>query len=71
MARETIWAAMAYDDMTTPQQLFGALVPTIPAYSLTRVIGGKLRALYDDDEQQCPERLTELIGALDRDTAAN
>jgi hypothetical protein len=62
---------MAQDELITPQQLFGALVPTIPSYSLTRLIGGKLRALYDDDAQPYPERLAELIGALDGDQAAH
>jgi hypothetical protein len=33
--------------------------------SVTFVIGGKLRALYDDDMQPVPERITQQVTALD------
>lgn len=58
---------MAQDELTTPQQLFGILVPTLLPFSLTRHIGGKLCALYEDDGQPSPPRTTELLDALDRD----
>jgi hypothetical protein len=34
-------------------------------FSLTTLIGGKLRALYGEAEQPCPSRLDELLRALD------
>ena len=37
-------------------------------FSAAMFIGRKLRALYDDDEQPCPSRLTELLRALDDTT---
>ena len=37
-------------------------------FSASMFIGRKLRALYDDDEQPCPSRLTELLRALDDTT---
>jgi hypothetical protein len=55
----------------TPQQLFGELVPKFPAFSLTEHVGGKLRALYDDDAHPLPDRLTLLVAALDADAVAN
>jgi hypothetical protein len=42
----------------TPQQLLGALVPKFSAFSMTKHVGGKLRALYDDDAHALPDRLT-------------
>ena len=33
-------------------------------FSASMFIGRKLRALYDDDEQPCPSRLTELLQVL-------
>jgi anti-sigma factor NepR-like protein len=33
--------------------------------SVTFVIGGKLRALYDEHAQPSPDRFTELLTALD------
>jgi len=55
----------------TPQQLLGALVPKFSAFSLTKHVGGKLRALYDDDAHPLPDRLTLLVAALDADAVAN
>ena len=37
----------------------------LAAYSATEVIGGKLRALYDDAAQPCPARMIRLLLALD------
>jgi len=33
-------------------------------FSATRAIGGKLRALYDDTPQPCPNRITNLLAML-------
>jgi hypothetical protein len=33
-------------------------------FSATRFIGGSLRALYDDEIQPCPTRMTELLDEL-------
>src|SRR5262245_15136477 len=71
-ACKTTWfmgrGTMAEDELTTPQQPLGTL---LPGFSLTRAIGGKLRALYDDDAQPPPSRMTDLLSALDRDQAAH
>jgi hypothetical protein len=57
---------MVQDVSIIPQELFAELLPSTPAaYSATEVIGGKLRALYDDDAQPCPTRMIELLRALD------
>jgi hypothetical protein len=37
-------------------------------FSLTTLIGGKLRALYSEAEQPCQSRLDELLRALDEAT---
>ena len=37
-------------------------------FSVTMLIGGKLRALYSETEQPCPSRLEELLRALDEAT---
>jgi hypothetical protein len=37
-------------------------------FSLTILIGGKLRALYNEAEQPCPSRLIALLRALDEAT---
>jgi hypothetical protein len=37
-------------------------------FSLTMVIGGKLRALYSEVQEPCPSRLEELLRALDETT---
>jgi hypothetical protein len=37
-------------------------------FSLTMLIGVKLRALYNEAEQPCPSRLAELLRALDEAT---
>jgi hypothetical protein len=34
-------------------------------FVLTRLIGGKLRALYDEEEQPCSSRMAELLETLD------
>jgi hypothetical protein len=53
---------MAQDACVTPRDLFAELLPSTPAgYSATEVIGGKLRALYDDAAQPCPARMIELL----------
>jgi hypothetical protein len=57
---------MAQDACITPPELFAELLPSTPAaYSATEVIGGKLRALYDDAAQSCPARMIELLRELD------
>ena len=57
---------MAQDACITPPELFAELLPSTPvAYSATEVIGGKLRALYDDAAQSCPARMIDLLRALD------
>jgi len=62
---------MTQDEFMTPHQLFGALVPKFPAFSLTKHVGGKLRAAYDDDAHPLPDLLTLLVAALDADAVAN
>jgi hypothetical protein len=37
-------------------------------FSVTMLIGGKLRALYSETEQPCPSRLYELLRTLDEAT---
>ena len=37
----------------------------IPLFSATTLIGGMLRALYDEFQQPGPSRLTQLLRALD------
>jgi hypothetical protein len=39
-------------------------------FSATMLIGGKLRALYDEGEQPCPSRLEDLLRALDESTGS-
>ena len=56
---------MAQDACITPLELFAELLASTPAYSAPEVIGGKLRALYDDAAQPCPARMIKLIRALD------
>jgi hypothetical protein len=61
---------MVQDAFITPQELLAEIMPSTPAFSATRVIGGKLRALYDDAAQPCPDRLARLlielnVGSLD------
>jgi hypothetical protein len=51
----------------------GAIVQTLGEmanreFSLTILIGGKLRALYNEAEQPCPSRLIALLRALDEAT---
>jgi hypothetical protein len=53
------------DEPVTPQELLAELSPSAPAFSATRVIGGKLRALYDDTTQPCPTVVDRLLRALD------
>jgi hypothetical protein len=38
--------------------------PPTPSFVLTRLIGGKLRALYDEEEQPCSSQLAELLETL-------
>jgi hypothetical protein len=49
------------------QEPFADYLPLVPAqdFSATRVIGGKLRALYDDTPQPCPSLVAQLLRALD------
>jgi hypothetical protein len=57
---------MAQDACITPLELFAELLASTPAaYSAPEVIGGKLRALYDDAAQPCPARMIKLIRELD------
>jgi hypothetical protein len=35
-----------------------------PPFKLTRLIGGKLRALYDEEALPCPSRLDDLLETL-------
>ena len=57
--------AMVQEMSATAQEAFmEAVKPTRP-FSTTRLIGGKLRALYDEDTQPYPDRVTELLTALD------
>ena len=39
--------------------------PPTNTFVLTRLIGGKLRALYDEEEQPCSSRMAELLETLD------
>jgi hypothetical protein len=61
---------MTQDELITPQQLYRALLPNLPPFSLTGHIGGKLCALYQDDAEPAPARISELLGALDREEVA-
>jgi hypothetical protein len=61
---------MVQDESITPRELLAELLPSAPAFSATRVIGGKLRALYDDAAVPWPTDLIELLGALDADDQA-
>jgi hypothetical protein len=57
---------LAQDACITPPELFAELLPSTPAaYSATEVIGGRLRALYDDAAHSCPARMIELLRELD------
>jgi hypothetical protein len=38
--------------------------PPTNAFVLTRLIGGKLRALYNEDPQPCSSRMAELLETL-------
>jgi hypothetical protein len=61
-------AIMVQDTSASVQQAFlDAVRPNKRPFSVTRVVGGRLRALYDDDARQSPSRMTELLDALDRD----
>jgi len=64
-------AAMVQDAPITPQALLAEITPSAPAFSLTRVIGAKLCALYDETSEPYPERLTELLRALDAEIFGN
>jgi hypothetical protein len=35
-----------------------------PPFKLTRLIGGKLRALYDEETQPCSSRIGDLLETL-------
>jgi Anti-sigma factor NepR len=59
---------MVQDAFITPQELLAEIMPSTPAFSATRVIGGKLRALYDDAAQPCPDRLARLLTELNVDS---
>ena len=57
--------AMVQDISAIAQEAFmEAVKPTRP-FSTTRLIGGKLRALYDEDTQPYPDRVIQLLTALD------
>jgi hypothetical protein len=45
-------AAMAQDELITPQQLFGALVPTIPASQIAECVKGQGRGGLRNCEQK-------------------
>jgi hypothetical protein len=64
-------AAMVQDAPITPQALLAEITPSAPAFSLTRVIGGKLCARYDETSELYPERMTELLRALDAEIFGN
>jgi hypothetical protein len=57
--------AMVQHAPITPQELLAEMIPSTPAFSTTRVIGGKLRALYDDASQPSPDRLAKLLTELE------
>jgi hypothetical protein len=59
---------MVQDAFITPQELLAEIMPSTPAFSATRVIGGKLRALYDDAAQPCPDRLARLLTEVNVDS---
>jgi hypothetical protein len=39
-------------------------LPPTNTFVLTRLIGGKLRALYNEEPQPCSSRMTELLETL-------
>jgi hypothetical protein len=55
---------VAADAFATSQEALIEAVRPTRQFSLTRVIGGKLRALYDDAAQPCPDRVANLLAAL-------
>jgi hypothetical protein len=55
---------MVQNASITPQELLAEIMPSTPAFCVTRVIGRKLGALYDDTAQQCPDRVANLLMAL-------
>jgi hypothetical protein len=57
--------AMTQAACITPRELFAELLSTRTAYSATEVVGGKLRALYDDAAQPCPTRMMQILRKLD------
>jgi hypothetical protein len=63
--------AMVQDISAIAQEAFmEAVKPTRP-FSTTRLIGGKLRALYDEDTQPYPDRVIQLLTALDGSRVVN
>ena len=62
---------MVQDTSAIVQEAFmEAVKPTRP-FSASRLIGGKLRALYDEDAQPSPSQIFELLDSLDRDHVAH
>jgi hypothetical protein len=53
--------------MLHPIRGAGLMVEKLPptTFVMTRLIGGKLRALYDEEEQPCSSRMAELLETLD------
>ena len=55
---------MLEDTSATAQEVLVEAVRSTRAFSVSRMIGGKLRALYDDAAQPCPDRIAMLLAAL-------
>ena len=56
------------DPGVAPFRSAGLMVEKLPptnTFVLTRVIGGKLRVLYDEEEQPYSSRMVELLETLD------
>jgi hypothetical protein len=51
--------------VTRHEPLTAAFARRAREVSALSVIGGRLRALYDDFPQPCPTRVTQLLRALD------
>ena len=63
--------AVVQDISAIAQEAFMEAVKPSRPFSAPRLIGGKLRALYDEDAQPCPDRVTELLTALDGGRVVN
>ena len=55
---------MFEDRSATAQEVLIEAVRATRPFSITRSIGGRLRALYDDTSPPCPDHIANLLAAL-------